>query len=228
MHFNFYISQNDEKARIIELFQMDDPYGITARAKQLHISEELAKKINKNISNEWNRELDDILSEAYKKNEEKLKKSLNFFNNYWIENDKYFFDKIEFVLKEKVEQYNVLLSHFVAGTSDWFGNNICTNAYSNEWSGDNSHVYYLLYETILSHIFKKVRKIRHDLDDLQIWAVSESTAFVVLHNEFNLFESENITGYKEVDSYIDEVKFLYKNSKNINEFIEEIIKLYKK
>lgn len=225
MHFNFYISQNDEKAKIVEIFQMDDPYGISARAKQYHISEELAKEIHENKSDKWNNELDNILSKTYKENEDKLKNSLKFFNDYWLKNDAYFFDKIEKVLSENVEQYNVLLSHFVAGTSDWVGNNICTNAYSNEWSGENSHIYYLLYETILSHIFKRIRKINEVLKDLKVWSISELTAFTILHNEFDLFESESKTNYDEIDNKREQVKEIYLKCKNMNDFLNIVLSL---
>ncbi|HSQ97877.1 MAG TPA: hypothetical protein VLL98_04120 [Rickettsiales bacterium] len=229
MHFNFYLSKNGEKEEIVEIFQDDDPYGIPARAKQYGISENLAKKINSAPREEWENDLDLVLTEAYRINEKKLNESLEFFKTFWNENDKYYFDILEKAIEEKIEKYNVLLTHFVAGTSDWEGNNICTNAYSKGIiRNKNAHVYYLLFEVILSHFFKKIRKVRKDLEDLQIWAMTELISFTILHNEFDLFESEANTNYKEVDSHINEAKNLYKNSNNINKFIEEIIKIYER
>jgi hypothetical protein len=78
----------------------------------------------------------------------------------------------------------------------------------------------------LSHFFKKIRKVRKDLEDLQIWAMTELISFTILHNEFDLFESETSTDYKEVDSHIEEAKNLYKKLNDINKFVGEIIKLY--
>jgi hypothetical protein len=124
VHFSFYLSKNGEKDEIIEIFQSDDPYGIPARAEQYNISESLAKKINSAPKKEWENNLDLVLIEAYKTNEKKLNESLKFFNTFWNKNDKYYFDILEKAIGEKIEKYNVLLTHFVAGTSDWEGNNI--------------------------------------------------------------------------------------------------------
>lgn len=228
MHLNFYLSKEDEKKEIIGIFQSDDPYGITLRAKQYQMPEDLAIRINSAKKNEWENELDLLLNNAYKENNKKLKDSLEFFESFWEENDGYYFNIIEKAIGEQVESYNVLLSHFVAGTSDWVGNDICTNAYSNKIPRKNAHVYYLLFEVILSHFFKKIRAKRKDLEDLQIWAMTELISFTILHNEFNEFESENMTDYVEVDTYINEAKELYKKCKNIHEFVEGIIKIYKK
>jgi hypothetical protein len=167
-----------------------------------------------------------LLTEAYTLNEKKMGVSLRFFESFWKVNDERYFNVLEKAIGEKIEKYNVLLSHFVAGTSDWEANNICVNAYSNEIPGNDIHVYLLLFEVILSHFFKKIRKKRKDLGDSQIWATTELISFIILHSEFDLFESVHKTDYKEVDINIDKAISIYQKVASIGEFVKWVLKVY--
>lgn len=53
--------------------------------------------------------------------------------------------------------------------------------------------------------------------------ISELGTFTILHNIFDEFLSVEKTGYREVDELIPKADYLYKNTKNIDEFIENII-----
>ncbi|HSQ97486.1 MAG TPA: hypothetical protein VLL98_02085, partial [Rickettsiales bacterium] len=223
----FYISWREERKRLIGLFRGFDPLGIDSRAKQCNFSKRLAKKIHSKSPEEWMPILNQLLKKTYKDESKKMREALVFFEKYWQKNDKNFFEKLEIIFKEKIPTYNVLLSYYVAGTSDWYGENICTNIYSYKWKKKNSHVYSLLFEVILSQVFKRIRrnKSQKDISDEKVWSASELSAFIILHQEWNIFDNMQITRYKEVDNFIYDAQKIYKSAKDIDIFIEKILLL---
>jgi hypothetical protein len=227
MYFKFYISWREEQKRLIGFFRGFDPLGIDARAKQCNFPKRLAKKIHYQSPEEWMPILNQLLKETYKNESEKMKEALGVFEKYWQKNDKEFFERLEVIFKEKIPTYNVLLSYYVAGTSDWYGENICTNVYSYKWKKKNSHIYSLLFEVILSQIFKRIRRNKSwkDIPNEKVWSVSELSAFIILHQEWDIFNNMQITRYEEVDNLICEAQKIYKSTKDIDIFIEKVLLL---
>lgn len=227
MYFEFYISKDSEKKQLIEMFQEDDPLGLKDRAKQYNFPVDLAVKINSEPLQVWKPELLKLLDNTYDHNLKFLKESASFFMNYWRKNEGRFFPILEDLFKKKLPTYYVLLAHYVAGTSDWHGVDICTNAYSHKWKGKDCHAYFLLFEVILSQVFMMVRK-EHDeksLSDFDLWKVSELVAFVVLHKEWDYFNYIKKTNYEQIDNHIEEAMVLYNNKQNLKDFIYKSIEL---
>jgi hypothetical protein len=170
------------------------------------------------------------LDRVYKRSSKRLKKSIEFFNSYWENNEDRFFNKLESIFGKKVSKYNVLLSNYISGILDWKGTNICINAYSYKNKKENYHVYFLLFEIILSEIFKTMRKnnTEQEFSDRKTWIISELSAFTILGEEWDLFNKVNPrTGYMDIDKLIPEAKEIYENSNNMSGFLEKIISLLK-
>lgn len=225
MRLKFFISAEEEARRIVGLFQTDDPLGVENRARQCRFPVDLAQKINQGRRVDWAADLDALLVETYRQNQEVLNQARVFFQTYWAENEARFFPVLEKVFGHPMPPYYVLLTHFIAGTSDWYGTDICVNAYGPKCSRENAHLYGLLYEIILSQIFMRVRQ-RHSaetLDDWGVWEIAEVGAFTLLHQEFDLFGAFEKTYYDAVDAKRERAQKLYQSTKNLDAFLERLI-----
>lgn len=166
----------------------------------------------------WGGGLDALLLETYRQNQEALT-GARFFSNV-LGGKRRGFSVLEKVFGHPMPPYYVLLTHFIAGTSDWYGTDICVNAYGPKCSRENAHLYGLLYEIILSQIFMRVRQ-RHSaetLDDWGVWEIAEVGAFTLLHQEFDLFGAFEKTYYDAVDAKRERAQKLYQSTKNLDCF----------
>jgi len=225
MRLKFFISAEEEAKRIVGLFQTDDPLGVTGRAAQCGFPVALAVKINQERRADWSAQLDRLFLDTYRHNQVQLNQALEFFQNYWAENEARFFPVLDKVFGHPMPPYYVLLTHFIAGTSDWYGTDICVNAYGPKLKNKNIHVYGLLYEVILSQIFRQVRqKVSSErLGDWAVWEIAEIGAFTVLHQAFDLFDAFEKTYYEAVDQKLPAAQRQYRSAQNLDAFLEYLI-----
>ena len=224
-HFEFFLSQNFEKRILINIFKNDETKKIKDRAKQYKFPIKLAKDIKKLPINICENKIDNFLNISYKRDYKKMNISLKKFIDYWDNNENYYFDKLEKFFNKQIPLYEVLLSRYVAGISDWEGNHICTNIFSFKWKKYCNHNYCLLYEIVLSEIFKLIKIKNNQLKDNDIWIMSELSSFVILHKFFDEFSFIKKTYYNQIDCLINKVYLIYDNTNNINDFLENIMNI---
>lgn len=224
-HFDFFISKNFEKQILLDMFKNDKTKTIKNRARQYKFPVKLAKDIARISGNECEEKLEHFLNVSYERDAKRMTNCLNIFKSYWDKNSNYYFCKLENFFERNIEQYEVLLSRYVAGTSDWYGNHICTNIFSLKWKKYCNHNYCLLYEVVLSEVFKTIRKLRtvDELSDNDVWILSELSSFVILHRLFDEFKFIKKTYYEQVDVLLDKAYLIFDNSNGINDFIKRII-----
>ena len=207
------------------MFKNDRTKAIKNRARQYKFPVKLAKDITGISGNECEEKLERFLNVSYERDIKRMTNCLNIFKSYWDKNCDYYFYKLENFFEKNIKQYEVLLSRYVAGISDWYGNHICTNIFSLKWKKHCNHNYCLLYEVVLSEVFKTIRKLRtvDELSDNNVWILSELSSFVILHRLFDEFDFIKKTYYEQVDVLLDKVYLIFDNSNGINDFIKRII-----
>lgn len=221
MQFNFFYDQYIEELNLIRLFQEEDPLGIDNRANQIGFLLDLALDIQQKPLIEWREKLQKEVSSRYHLNMKKIEADIISCQSYWRETN--YIQPIEDVLIKKIPNYYILLSQYNLGVSDWYGTSIVVPSLFVINHNMKRHTYVVLFEVLLSQLFMKIRLMHPCLMNWDIWLISELGTFTILHNIFDEFLSVEKTGYREVDELIPKADYLYKNTKNIDEFIENII-----
>lgn len=67
-------------------------------------------------------------------------------------------------------------------------------------------------------------KNENELPDVKVWALSELTAFTLLHHEWPAFGYLEKTGYDAVDEMIPDARRLYRKNKGMRVFLEDIMR----
>lgn len=225
MRFYFYTSANQERNNLIHLFQEEDPMGVEARARQCDFPVELARQIRTAAPAEWQAQMHDFINQTYAQQKEQLAESVAFYKAYWAAHEAQWLDPIERALGKKIPPYYVLITHFIAGTSDWYGADIAINARLRRAKNPHYHVYILLFEMILSQVFMHVRAQfgEEQLSDWAVWELSELTAFTILHHAFDCFDDLTATGYAAVDEKINRARAVWQSEKSLDAFLTKIM-----
>lgn len=227
MHFSFYTSAEEEKKQLIQMFRGEDPLGVDKRVRQYLFPTLLARHIHNKPARVWDKRLTHFLEEIYNQYSADLRKARTLFTLFWRQHDATYFKPLEAFFGHEIPPYHVLLSHFIAGASDWHGTEICTNAYSFYWNGGQSHAYFLLFEVILSQVFMRMRARYEEteLPDRRLWAISETAAFTILHRLFDTFDFITKTNYPQVDPHLKAAQLLLIETGEIDAFLEGLKEL---
>ena len=225
---DFYISIETEKNKLMDMFCIQDVgFSLEKRAEQYHFPLDLAKKMYNLPRYQWDRKLEDFLSQAYQKNKNKLDNALSFFQGYWTQHNENYFEPINCFFDTPIPSYQVLLAHFLDAISNWSEPNIVLNAYSYQTPNPLYHTYTLLYEIILSQVFIRTRQIKSPkeaLDD-KLWMASELTAFSFLATTFPEFSKVSGTGYPQVDIFAVKSRKLMEMHLKFEDFIYQLLNL---
>ncbi|MBR6412784.1 MAG: hypothetical protein IKS41_06480 [Alphaproteobacteria bacterium] len=227
---DFYISLETEKNKLMDMFCLQDiGFPMEKRVQQYHFSLDLAKDMYHLPRHQWDKKLEDFLSEAYTKHKDDLASSLSFFQKYWNQHSEQYFGPINQFFGEQIPPYRVLLAHFLDGISNWVEPSIVINAYSYQTPNPLYHTYTLLYEIILSQVFIRTRQIKSakELTDEDLWMIAELAAFSFLATTFTEFSKVSGTGYPQVDIHALKFRELMNMRPKFEDFITKSFNLIK-
>lgn len=229
MQFNFYLSAEKELQYIYSMFCQADPMGLEARAEQYGFPLDLARRISQNDPDEWENDVIELLNQEYANLEDELNQSVEFHQEFWVEQEGVFSEVINEILDIEVPDYNVLLTRYITGISDWHGTDIVLGAFLYEAEPENQHSYVLLFETILSQVFMKIRELYNQeyISDWNVWAISELATYAILRHSFDGFENFDKIGYAQIEGLKDKVCAWYVNSESFQDFLLKIVKYFK-
>ncbi len=227
MVFEFYLSAFQEKNFLVDLFQQDDPMGVSARAQQCHFPVELAEQIHRDGLQKNRVALETLMQETYTKNAHRLQQAVAFFKDYWAHNEKLWIPELERVIGGKMPPYYVLVTYFIAGVSDWYGTNIAVNGSLSQHKTPLAHVDVVLFEALLSHSFRRACQLMNrPISEFQVWAMAELAAFCVLEATFDNLSRPEKTGYEQVDSFIPVARQLYRDRTSFDDFLMQLLHLF--
>lgn len=229
MHFNFYLSAAKELQYIYSMFSQSDPMGLEARAEQYGFPLDLAKRISQNDPEEWENDVIDLLNNEYASLEEELNQAVAFYQEFWNGQDEVFSEVINDIFGNEIPDYNVLLTRYVTGISNWYGTDIVLGAFLYEEEPENKHCYILLFETILSQVFMKIRELYNQdyISDWNVWGISELTTYAILRHSFDGFEYFENIGYPQLEGLKAMTCAWYTNSESYQDFVLKMVKYFK-
>lgn len=226
--FDFYLSAESEKNKLMDMFcTRSVGFSREKRAAQYHFPVEMAHKMYQHPRYIWDAELERFLAESYRQNQQKMTEALSFYQNYWQENHDKYFIPLERFFQFQFPVYRVLLAHFLDAISNWNEPNIVLNAYDYQSQNPLYHVYAVLYETVLSQIFIRVRQTISDsrLSDTGLWAMAELSSMAILYKLFAEFSSKDKTGYPQIDSYATQFIEIAQHTDSYESFLEQALPL---
>lgn len=231
----FHLNFEDDLVHTLSRLNISDPAGLEYRLKNTGIDQDVAMKVLKSDKIEKIKILRSYLENYYEVNQVKMNMVCEDYRSIWKEKDNLFFEVINNIFSPfnwRYDEYLFLISAFYS-KSNWGD----SNTLAIKWSRDPQTYYFMQgFELVIARTFETVDQIyeTRPIDNWFIWAVAEATAYNIIYTDISLkrvfpkIQEPSTFSYPQLLGPIKDLKMIFDNSNNIEQYIRKAIEHIKK